>query len=352
MGIEDFLKYANKRVGHNVIETGDVVTNETYVSSGIFLIDLAFMGGIPENTVFTFVGNPGAGKTTNAYKAIANFQRKYPDKYCLFINLEKSYDPVWAAKNGVNLERLLVVTPTNAEEAVDLACEGLENDDVCLVVFDSIPALVGSKELEKSAEDALQPGSVAHHSNRMFRRVSSIMSKAYNAGKKKTFIAIQQWRVGIGSAPNMPRTMPGGKYFYHYTSIVVDIKNAEVLGRDENDIQLVDHNDHSFKVIKARAGNSIREGEYVLIRNTADTLPVGTVNDFSTVVRYAQRFNLVGGAGKGWWMIDDLGEKLNFGSREAVVDYVRENADFYERLKIRIISLHRKKNGLREDGWY
>lgn len=357
--LDDLVKYSAKLVGHDIIKTGDIQDMYTHVSTGVFIIDLATMGGLPENTVATYVGKPGAGKTTLAYKTIAAFQQKYdgsspnrPKKRCVFINQEKAYNPIWAAANGVNTAELIIITPTNAEQAVDLSAAALENDDVCLVVLDSIPALVGMKELDKSAEDALAPGAVAVHTNRLMRKLSSIISLAYNKGDKKTFIAINQWRAGIGSAPNMPRTMPGGVYARYYSSTEIEIYNKEFLGRDENDIQIVDYNEHSFKIHKVRAGNSIREGEYTMLRNSKNTLPIGTIDDFHTVVTYAQRYDQIGGAGKGWWLQNPVTkEKEVFGSKTEILEKVTAEPELYEALKYKILSLHRKKNGLSEHDW-
>lgn len=326
-------------------------------------MDFALMGGWPENCVVTLVGRQHSGKTTLAYKAIGQFQRKYdgssderPKKYCVFVDVERGFNAAWAAANGVNVDELTVITPTNAEEAVDYADAALGDPDVCLVVFDSIPALVGGKELDKSAEDANAPGTVAVHANRMMRKISHVIALAHNTYQKKTMIVINQWRDGIGSSPNMPRTMPGGKYLRHYASVEVEIYNTDkdrVFATDDNDIKIAVENAHPFKIHKNRTGNSITEGEFTLSRDPANP---GYVDDTKTVVTYAKKFGLVGGAGTGWWLADpetgEVDEDNKFKSQTLLIEYVAERPELREALRRKIIGLHRKKQGLGQDNWW
>lgn len=374
MALENLQAFAKKRVPElQLIRRGSEGVTYTHVSTGVFIIDFALLGGFPENCAITLVGKPHSGKTTLAYKTIGNFQKKYdgssedrPKKYCVFVDVERGFNKAWAAANGVDTEDLFVITPTNAEEAVDLAAAAMEDDDVCLVVFDSIPALVGGKELDKSAEDALAPGSVAVHANRMMRKVSHAIAKAHNEGKKKTMININQWRDGIGSSPHMPRTMPGGKYVRHYASIELEIYNdKQITGKDGNEVTVIDHNLHSFKIHKNRAGSSIIEGEYKMLRNTVGDHTPGYVDDGYTVTTYAQKFGLVGGAGQGWWLADpETGEVLQeedangelvdrkFKSKGLVQEYIENNLEFRESLTRKVVGLHRRKQGLSVDGWW
>jgi RecA/RadA recombinase len=351
--LDELDKYAEKRVGHSIASSGDDMGRFKHVPTGSFLLNLATLGGYPTNCVATLVGDKGAGKTTMVYKAIGNSQLRFPDKKCVYINQEKAYQPVWAAYNGVDTPNLRIYTPTNAEQAIDIAVASLETDEVFGVFFDSIPALVGAKELEKSAEDSLSPGSVAVLANRLMRAISSKLSESYNADDHKLFIMIQQWRVGIGSAPHMPRTMPGGKYTRHYSSTEIDIKNSEEMGMDHNEMKVVSHNDHTFKIHKIRAGNSIREGDFKMIRMNQNGMGPGDIDDFDTVVRYYQKFKQAGGAGKGWWMIHpETGEELRFGSRTEIVQYVFENRDVKALMERRIINLARKSQGMPTEGWW
>lgn len=362
MALESLQKYAAKRnPDMNLIRKGSEGITYTHVPTGAFILDFALMGGIPENCAITFVGKQHSGKTTLAYKAIGSFQRKYdgssedrPKRQCVFIDVERGYNKAWAEANGVNTDELIVITPTNAEEAVDYAEAALSDPDCCLVVFDSIPALVGGKELEKSAEDTNAPGTVAVHCNRMMRKISAVIARAHNQGEKKTMICINQWRVGISSAPNTPRTMPGGTYARHYASVEVEIFNVDkerVFATDDNDVKIAMQNVHSFKIHKNRTGNSITEGEFKMSRDPENP---GYIDDNYTVTVWAKKFGWVGGAGQGWWIADpETGEEFEkFKSQTLVVEYVAANPEYKEKLRKAIISAHRKKQGLAHEDWW
>lgn len=362
MALESLKKYAAKRTPeYNVVHVGSEVITYTHVSTGSFTLDLALLGGYPENCAITLVGKQHSGKTTMAYKAIANFQQKYdgssesrPKRYCVFIDVERGFNAAWAAANGVNVDELTVIVPTNAEEAVDFCEAALDDPECCLVVFDSIPALVGSKELSKSAEDANAPGTVAVHANRMFRKISSVIAKSFNDGDHKTIISINQWRDGIGSAPNMPRTMPGGKYARHYAAVEIEIYNSDrdrVFATDDDGVKIAVENLHSFKIHKNRVGNSILEGEFKMSRDPANA---GYIDDNYTVTIYAKKFGFIGGAGQGWWIADpETGEELEkFKSQTLVIEHVAANPEYKAKLVRAIITAQRKKQGMTVDDWW
>ena len=364
MPLEHLQEYAAKRNKEfTVIRKGSDSVTYTHVSTGVFIVDFALMGGIPENAVTTLVGYQHSGKTTLAYKIIGEFQRKYdgssperPKKYCVFVDVERGFNDVWAKANGVDIDELYVIHPTNAEEAVDYAAEAMEDDDVCLVVFDSIPALVGGKELEKSAEDHPGIGGVAMHANRMMRKVSHAIAKAYNTGQKRTMICINQWRVGISTGPTpAARTMPGGKYVRHYASVEIEIFNPDKdrkYAHDENGVQVADFNVHVFKIHKNRTGSSIAEGEFKLIRNSANPLGLGAIDDAFTITTYAQKMGIVGGAGQGWWFADpETGEIEKFKKKSDIEEKIRDDAILKKKVSHRVLSIYRKSKGMTEHGW-
>lgn len=359
MPLEEFQKYAIKRTGTNVVKSGADTVTYKHVSTGSFILDFALNGGWPENTVCGLVGKEHSGKTLLVYKALGNFQRKYngiefPKKYAAFVDVERQFNGPWAERNGVNIDELYVVNPNNAEEAVDLTAALMDEEEICAVALDSIPALVGAKEIDKSAEDALQPGSVAVHANRLLRKVSTSISVAHNKGERRTLMLVNQWRVGIGSAPHMPRTMPGGKFSQYYQSTMVEVyKDKEITGSDENSVMIVDHNDHSFKIHKNRTGNSITEGEFTLNRNSANGMPVGYIDDSHTTTTYAQKFGLLGGAGTGWWLKNPLtGETEKFKSKGDIQQSITGNELLKHTLERIVISEHRKKQGLVSEAWW
>jgi RecA/RadA recombinase len=357
--IEELKKYSVKRAdGLDLIKWGSAgKLNRTYIPTGSFILDFALLGGIEENTVATIVGQQGSGKTTVAHKITGNFQRKYngvdkPKLFAACVELEGAYDHLWAEKNGVATDDLILAQPHEGALAGDLACEILSKPDVGLLVLDSIPCLVGQKELEKSLEDPNAPGIIANILQRILRKMSSIMSEAQSRGETKTVIFINQWRSNT-SAYGSPKILPGGKFARYYSTVELEVfKKVEKISKDMNDIDSVEYNEHSFAILKARH-NCIKDGEFTLQRRDSERLLEGEIDDYDTVTTYAQKFKMVEGAAAKWSLTHPYtGEVIDFKGKKYITEQIENDPQLYADLQRKIISLQRKKHGLSEDGWY
>src|ERR1700757_3037434 len=138
----DFEKYVQKRAGENVLKKGAEAPPITLLPSGVFLLDFALLGGFPEGRISTVVGQKHSGKTTLCHKAVGNFQRKYngiqrPKKKAVWIDTEQSYDPLWAQKNGVDIDEVILIQPPDGNAAADIYVAAFENDDFGLIILDS-----------------------------------------------------------------------------------------------------------------------------------------------------------------------------------------------------------------------
>lgn len=149
------------------------------------------------------------------------------------------------------------------------------------------------------------------------------------------------------------RVLPGGNSQHFFTSLKLEVMNKEVLGKNKEGFEIVDHNEHSFKVEKYKVSNTIKTGEFTLCRNPDGELPVGTIDDFDTVANVAQRYGLLTGAGQSWNYTSALtGEVLNFKSKRETIAMLKENEEEYEAMKKYLISSFRGSIGLKPDNWY
>lgn len=135
------IKQINTKAGVDILQQGSSIDICSHIPTGVFPLDLASLGGIPENKITIFSGDPGTGKTTVALKTIGSFHRKYKDKFALYIATEDSFDPLWAAKHGVDNDRVLVLAQRTGEEIIDSLNKILKSeatDYIGLVIVDSI----------------------------------------------------------------------------------------------------------------------------------------------------------------------------------------------------------------------
>jgi recombination protein RecA len=103
------------------------------------------MGGLPRGCLVELFG-PSCGKTTLALQVAAHLQKH--GSTIAWIDADHAFDALYAVKLGVEIERLPVVEPETAEEALEIARRLAISGAVDLVVVDSAAALVPSLELE------------------------------------------------------------------------------------------------------------------------------------------------------------------------------------------------------------
>lgn len=343
------IKEIDKQHGAGLVFRGSAATQPIRMPTGVFALDLALCGGLPVRGVSMFHGRRSSGKTTTALKTIAMAQRLHPEKDCVLIDQEHTFEPVWAEKLGVDLERLIVVQPETGEQAVDFIDGFLQTPSVSLVVLDSIASLVPMKELDASSEDA-HVGIHAKLVTHLMRKVTGAFAKARQTGRIMAFLCINQERAGIGKwAPPGQEAinLPGGKALDHYTMVQVKFKNKEKISRDHQGFETLEYNEHAFQIDKNKMNAGIRTGEYQLMRRPSDSGPLleGDIDDAGTMLAYGKKMGIYTGAGSSWTL--ELPDKeMKFKSVDEAIDHLYETFDDYWSLRNHLIALHSAKLGM------
>lgn len=343
------MKQARERMGAHTVSTGLSAAGCTYIETGIFLLDLALLGGLQESRVNQIYGWESSSKTTTAMRAIAAAQRKHPDQAVAFIDAEGTFDPVWAGKHGVDCERLVYFQPETGEECVDVLEAAIRAKETCAVVLDSVPAIVPQKIIENSAED-MTVGKRAQLMGIACSKMIAALQAERGREHNPSIIVINQWRTKIGVMHGDTRRLPGGDQLKFLSSVMLEMKRGKVeMGKDEfeNDTPVL--NTHAFDLDKLKGGASITQGEFKMIRcanyqaKEGYTLPAGAIDDYKTVATYAKRMGFITGGGASW-RID--GVDVKFGKLEEILRYLVENNDEYLLLKRKMICLKRVENHL------
>lgn len=346
--VDKLLAQIRKVHGEGIVVDGRQRQTFKHIPTEIFALDLALGGGIPEGLCTMIFGHASAGKTTVSLKAVAAAQRKHPDKIAVWVDAEGTFDETWAEMQGVDLDRLKLVKPSGGEQAVDLCHAFLEVTDVCIVVLDSLPALIPMTEMEKSAEDGVV-GRQAQLIGRFLRKATQIMNNQRRAGHWPTLILINQWRYKIGVMHGDPRTLPGGEALHYVASVKLEVKNKEQLAKDGNETELVGHNEHAFRIHKNKVCNGPRNGEFEMIRNPEHKRGIGFIDDAHTVIAYGRKFGVISGGG-GSWRIEGVDEVIR-GKLEDMGEFLYDNPDVFLNLKRRLLSIQREQLGLPKEGW-
>jgi len=324
----------NKRFGANVVVIGEDVRLDliTRVTTGSTTFDYVLGGGFPANQWNELIGEASHGKTAIALKTIAANQAKDPDYTTVWVAAEQ-WVPEYAEMCGVDPSRVIVIETNIMEEAYDAVLAFAESKSVDAIVIDSLPALVPGPEDEKNM-DEMTVGRGALITNKFFRKAGAAMKRSLIEVERPILgIVINQYRMKIGVMHGDPRTTPGGegKNYAFFT-------RAEVR-RDE--------------WIEAGSGvNKTRVGQRIKIRilknKTAPPQRVAFVDFYFApfsiyeagdydVAKEIAAMSIVKG------IVDRKGGWIYYGDRkwqgqEALVNSIREEVDFLEELRDKVMS--------------
>ena len=182
------------------------------------------MGGIPLGTFSILWGNKSCGKTSHTYGLIARAQKM--GKLCAFFDLEVSFDPHWAKKFGVDIDKLLIGHFDTAEQAMDTFIALVDKKAIDFVVLDSIQSLspVGEQHKKKSEKmKSTSDDTMALLARKLsqFFRMSANRTYTANAG----LLLIGQARVDLGGFIPIQR-ISGGNALEHWASLILHIRRG------------------------------------------------------------------------------------------------------------------------------
>ena len=152
--------------GHMAVET---------IPTGSIALDVALgVGGLPKGRIIEIYGPESSGKTTLCQHVVAEVQKR--GGTAAFIDVEHALDPVYAAKLGVDVEKLLIAQPDTGEQALEIAETLVSSGAVDIVVIDSVAALVPKAEIEGEMGDSL-PGLQARLMSQALRKLTGAVAR-------------------------------------------------------------------------------------------------------------------------------------------------------------------------------
>lgn len=342
--VSEVIKAVKKHHGATTINTGVILQNAERIPTGVLPFDLAVGGGIPLGRISILYGPESSLKTTMALKAVANYQRMYPKKVCVFVDVENHYDPLWGEILGVNNKKLVYVLPDYAEQSVDIVQDLLDAKDIGMIVYDSIAAMITSNESTSSA-DKMVVGGAGLVVGRLYRKVSLGLLKARREGRHPAFIAINQTRFKVGVMFGDPETMPGGQAFKFASSLTVRLYGKEETVKKVNPVmpayKLVSGIVKKYKVPIVAKTFEFKMGA---LDSPANGIVLGQVNDWNTMYTYLQEMGWAVKRGRKVKFLGDLYE-----SSESLRAAIYEDESYLLSLKKDLIVAVMEKMGGAKD---
>lgn len=231
MSLDQIIKDINKKHKAEIINKGVVYQDIERIPFSSPRMNYMTYGGLPIGRMVELSGEQSSGKSTCALDIIKNAQIKYPDKQCVFIDVERTFDSRWAVTNGVDVDSLILVTPDEqtAEQLFEISKALIESSEVSVCVLDSIGSLVSAQAYDKTLEENTYGG--VSKPLTLFANV--IIPICARTGC--LFIAINQVREDMNSRYGGLIT-PGGKAFKHACSVRMEFRKSTYVDQDGKEV--------------------------------------------------------------------------------------------------------------------
>ncbi|MFZ5424737.1 MAG: recombinase RecA [Patescibacteria group bacterium] len=311
LALESALSQIEKSFGKgSIMRLGDDASNKDIlvIPTGSIALDVALgVGGVPRGRITEIYGPESSGKTTVIQHIMAEAQRM--GGTAALIDAEHAFDPLYAAKTGVNVDELLVSQPDTGEQALDIAETLIRSNAVDVVAIDSVAALVPRAEIEGDIGDsfiALQ----ARLMSQALRRITGAVSRSNCA-----VIFTNQLRMKVGVMFGNPETTPGGRALKFYSSVRMEIRKIQSLksGEEVKGIKV------RVRVVKNKVAPPFRNAEFDIMFNEG-------ISKEGNLLDVGVELDIIKKSGS-WYEFN--GEKLGQG-RDVAKQSIKDNPKIFE----------------------
>ncbi len=297
--LDTLLAAIQKSKGNHIAVAATQIRPVMRLATGHFEFDFYTGGGFPRGRYTIIYGPESSGKTNIALKAIAAAQRlPGPCNKAVFVNIEQTFDPAWAAKMGVDVDKLIVINPGYGEEAVDLVDALVRAKDVAILVADSLAALVPSKEIGQTTEIA-DVGSSSLLIKRMVNKLMYAFSECARNNHFPAVVLINQRRFKIGVIKGDPEVMPGGEAQKFLASLIIRIYGKNEILKEVNPDLPAFKATHAV-IKKAKVPVRAVEFDYKQCMYEHDGLKIGESRSWNTVCQHLKELGYLEKVSKGW----------------------------------------------------
>jgi len=326
--IDDILAKLSKNTNEKYRLARDI--SKDYIPTASIGLNMLLGGGVGIGKQTTFYGNESAGKSAFWLQSIGLNQKL--GRVCAYIDAEKTFDPHWAQRLGVNTDELLVSQVSSIGDYTDVAHDFIKAG-VEIIVVDSTSALMPKSFFEDDGtlKEFDRTGQIGQFARELGQSCRMLQGENFTCA----MIHISQVRMDLaGFKPSMKAS--GGKEVGHADSLRVRLMSSKsdttaIKGEVALGNTIVQENvgrKVKWYIEKNKMNGHFGEGEYDLyFRNQH----VG-IDRISEVLDYGIKYGTVrkGGA----WIY--IGEE-KFQGQPKAVEYLRQNPDVFEKMEVELL---------------
>lgn len=307
--VDEIMQHINNAVkGCKIMLGDDERLRIRRLETGIPPLDEILGGGLPFGRVTIFAGEEQGGKSFLACKAIVAAQQQ--NLKVAIIDVERSFDPLWASKIGVDLSKLMVCETSSGEEALDIAV-ALTSIKVDVIVLDSIAGLLPIAERDGSMDDQFI-GLQARLVNKGLRKLIQ-----ENSGDT-IIILINQLRAKIGGWV-VDENLPGGKGQGFFSGIILMVKRGAYIKDGEEKIGFI-----------MRLFTKKNKTYTPMLKTEIPFLFTGELDLVRSVVLRAIELGIIRRSGA-YYEYEDFPNGKILG-KQGALDYMGNHSDIYDKL--------------------
>lgn len=329
-GIEDVLAKLDKKTRDRATAASAIKIE--FLKTPSVALNRALGGGLAYGRQVMLYGNKSCGKTAISLELVAEAQRN--GKSCLWIDAEKTFDPKWAARLGVDIEKLQVVQVSDSMRIVNDTIQFMEAG-IDVIVVDSISSMVPMSYFEKDSldlkgmEGTRQMGSNA-------RDLAEAVKLWNQANNNTLLILISQVRNKLGAMYVSTEPTGGFAPKFFSTTVIKFWSSESMKNAKEGDIQVGDYvtseaigREVTWIIENNKTGKPFQQGQYDFYFDGPD---VG-IDRVADVLDEAVKFGIIRKSGA-WYYYGDL----SFQGRGKIVSHFRSLPDDTEILEKEVMA--------------
>lgn len=210
-----------KKYGNMIVSATDTKESGLWLPSTFFALNYTFGGGIPFGKILEIAGEESSGKSLIAYNFAYSCQQL--GGHVIWVDAEQSWMNSWAKENGVDPDRVTIISDTRIEFIADAVADvalyirsQLTHNEPILLVIDSIAAMDCSDNIDSKLVDGkAEMGGRAKALYKYFRVRNEFF---YRLGVTQIYINQLRTALNVGFGKDNTTTT-GGAALKFYASI-------------------------------------------------------------------------------------------------------------------------------------